>query len=298
MRQRAALGVGLLTWLLAGCAGGPAAPARSGPARPEAAAAAPARDVVLLEVALLECPLGDPYINRDVWGLADELVVGPEHQAAVEDNGFRVAQIGGIVPDELQELLTSKRSNVNPRRRQILVGHPVPLNLGPTVPVVQYSVVQDGEPVTTSLEQAQCRLLVVPAYDADGKVRLHFTPQVEYGERVTTYHPAPDGSGWVMQVERPEKSYPELNWDVTLAPNQYLVVGARFDQRQSLGYASFVQADPANPVQRLLVIRTRSAGGPGPDDTGDGPVAVYANRSPVLAEQAQLPWTTARGRSP
>jgi hypothetical protein len=296
MRDWAALTVGLLTWLFAGCAGGPPAPARGWPA----SAAAPARDVVVLEVALLECPLGDPYINNEVWGLADELVVGPEHQAAVEDNGFRVAQIGGIVPDELQELLTSKRSNVNPRQRQILVDHPAPLNLGPTVPAVHYTVLVDGEPVSADLEQAQCRLQVVPSYTEDGKVRLLFTPEVEYGERVTRYQPAPDGSGWMMQLERPKKTYADLDWEVTLAPNQYLVIGARFDQRQSLGYASFVQADPANPVQRLLVIRTRCPGGPVTDteDADEPPANTYASRNPVLAEQAQMPWTTARGHSP
>lgn len=294
MRQWAALGAGLLTWLLTGCAGGPSGPSRHAAARASASAAASGRDMVVIEVALLECPLGDPYINQEVWRFADELVVGPEHQAALEDNGFRVAQVGGIVPDELQELLTSKRSNVNPRQRQIPVGQSAALNLGPTLPVLQCTIRENGEPHSVDLEQALCQLMVVPRYTDDGKIHLHFTPQVEYGERVTTYQPAPDGTGWAMQIERPHKSFPALDGDVTLAANQYLVVGARFDQRQSLGCASFVQADPSDPVQRLLVLRTRSLGAPSAQ--GDEPGAVYASRAPVLAEQAQTPWITARGQ--
>jgi hypothetical protein len=298
MRRRVALGVGLLTWLLAGCAGGPSVPDWLAHARPKTTA--PARNIVLLEVALLECPLGDRYINNDLWDLADEFAVGADHQAAVEDNGFRVAQIGGIIPDELQELLTSKRSNVNPRQRQVLPGHSAPVQLGPTVSSLHFTMLQDGEPITTNLDQAQGRLQVLPTFTADGNIRLHFTPEVEHGEPISTYHPAPDGSGWMMQVERARQTYADLAWEVTLAPRQYLVIGARFDQPQSLGYACFVQADPISPVQRLLVIRARDPAGPAPDDEveEEGVAPVCARRVPVLAEQAQKSCTTARGRAP
>src|SRR5438105_15292900 len=70
-------------------------------------------DIVQLEVAVLERPLGDHYINQDLWDVADEQVVAVERKAALEDNGFRIGQVGGLVPAELPALLTSDRSDVN-----------------------------------------------------------------------------------------------------------------------------------------------------------------------------------------
>jgi hypothetical protein len=102
-----------------------------------------------------------------------------------------------------------------------------------------------------------------------------------------------------MEPERPHHSYPKLSWEVTLAPNQYLVVGTRFDQRHSLGFASFVQTEETNPVQRLLVIRTSCPGaapngGMGGDPAGELP----AHRMPPPALLAQLPYPTVRASRP
>jgi hypothetical protein len=295
MRPWATLGVGLLTWVLVGCVPSQVRTTSWFRGRqPFASPAAP--NTVEMEVALLECPVGDRYINRDLWALADEQVVTPEQKAALEDNGFRVALVGGIVPAELQTLLTSERNNVNPRRRLVLVGHPAAFDLASPAANLRYSVVQDGQPVEVELEQAQCKLVVVPGLTPEGKAKLHFTPEVEYGELVRNIQPSPEG--FFLEVERPHKAYPALSWEVSLEANQYLVIGARFDQRQSLGFASFVQADESNPAQRLLVIRTnRSAAAPG-SLLAEAEKAAMAKGAPPLALQAQTPWATARGCGP
>jgi hypothetical protein len=122
---------------------------------------------------------------------------------------------------------------------------------------------------------------------------------VEHGEQIPNYRPDDNLSGWVREVERPSKNFANLSWETTLGPNQYIVVGARFDQRQSLGFASFVQTDPSNPVQRLLVIRAARLGGNSSDPDGDDVMddKVQSSRSPVLAVQAQTPWTAVRASS-
>src|SRR5436305_7184312 len=55
-------------------------------------------DVVQMDVALLERPVGDPALNQGLWALADEQVIALEQKGVLEDNGFRVAQVGGITP--------------------------------------------------------------------------------------------------------------------------------------------------------------------------------------------------------
>src|SRR5262249_11590521 len=101
MRPWGTLGAGLLAGLLAACIPSQVKPSSwfkgHNPLQ-----APPAANTVQMELALLECPIGDPYINRDLWTLADEQIVSPESKAALADNGFRVAQVGGIIPAELQ----------------------------------------------------------------------------------------------------------------------------------------------------------------------------------------------------
>src|SRR5262249_21376080 len=88
-------------------------------------------DVVQLEWALIERPIGDRYLNENLWGLANEQIVPLERKDVLENNGLRIAQISGLLPAEFQDLLKSERSNPNARRRQIRAGQPAKLPLGP-----------------------------------------------------------------------------------------------------------------------------------------------------------------------
>ena len=74
-------------------------------------------DVVYLDVAIIEQTFGDAFLNRELWSETDEeaihvegeQVVGLERKTALEQNGFRVGQVGGLLPSKLQDLLTSPR---------------------------------------------------------------------------------------------------------------------------------------------------------------------------------------------
>ena len=109
----------LLWWLLAvlagGCAHGLPARSTSWLDRLKSLPVPTGPDVIHIDVVLLERPIGDSYINQEVWMAADEQAIPLERKAVLEDNGFRIGQIGGATPAELQSLLTSERSCVNPR---------------------------------------------------------------------------------------------------------------------------------------------------------------------------------------
>lgn len=220
-------------------------------------------DVVFLEIVLLERPAGDAFINHEVWATTDEQVIDLNGKAKLEDNGFRVAQVGGLVPPGLQSLLTSERANANPRRRQCRAGNPTVIALSPPYPTCRYRLSQDGTPAEVALEQAVCGVQVTPGLTDDNRVRLSFVPQVQHGERKGWPQPAEDGTGWTLQGQKPVERYPGLAWEVTLAANEYAVVGTRFGRPETLGYQCFVALHEANPVQRLLVVRAgRMAGVP------------------------------------
>src|SRR5262249_20002515 len=131
MRHRGILLLGLWASLLAGCLTGKAvqSTSRLSPFRPLRGLDGP--DVVLLATYLLEGPVGDRFLDQELWTLADDQVLPLDHKALLEENGFRVAQVGGVLPSGLQTLLTSKRSCPDPRQIQQHADKPRRLSLGP-----------------------------------------------------------------------------------------------------------------------------------------------------------------------
>ncbi len=209
-----------------------------------------AADVVGLQTALLEVPVGDHYLNNGFWAAADEQAIDLERKAVLEDNGFRVGLIGGIPPAEFQALITSERSNPDAHNLRLRADNARPLTIGEARPHCRFTLQTEGKPVPVSLENARCVLQVTPKLAADGAVQLTFLPVVQYGDKTILALPAEGGLRGQQATER----YPALGWEVTLAGPTYVVVGTRFDRVDTLGHQFFVTTG-AKPVQRLLAIR-------------------------------------------
>ncbi len=294
MRQWQGLLLGLLTGLLVGCTTAEPARTTSWLDRLRTIQPPTGTDVVQMQVALIEQRVGDPYLNEGLWILADEGIIPFERKQVLENNGFRIGQVGRV--PQLQTLLTSERSCANPREMRLHTGDAKELLLGPVQPVCRFQLRQDGEAEAVALEQAQLMLVVVATQTRDGSIRLRFTPQVQHGETHLVPSPAPDHTGITLLPQRAMDHYATLSWEVTLSPSEYVVVGARYDRPGSLGFQAFVRADEAPPVQRLLVIHVnRTANPEGPDGSGSEPDALM-QRSPPVASQAS--WTAARGTRP
>jgi hypothetical protein len=298
MRHRQALVLALLTGLVAGCATYQAVPSMSWLDRWRPFQGAAAADVIEVRVALVERPPDDSFINQDLWSLADEQIIPLERKAELEENGFRVGELGGNTPAGLLSLLTSERSNVNPRCLFLHAGQPTLIALGPAMASCSFRSPQGGESAEVSLEKAQCAFNLVPSLTSDGRIRLQFTPQIRHGETRLVPRAAVDGSGFILQEECPTQSYSSLSWEVILAANQYVVVGARKDRPESFGCQCFVRRDEPIPVQRLLAIRTWRMAAPLPSENlaETSEDSTPPSRIPPLAVQAA--WTKARGSAP
>jgi hypothetical protein len=215
-------------------------------------------DVVQLEWGLIERPVGDHYLNEDLWELANEQVIPLERKDVFECDGLRIATIGGLLPAEFQELVRSERSNPSPMRRQVRAGHPVILPIGPVRANCDWGL-QKTSFITgippQDLHNAQFGFAMTPSMASDNKVRLSFTPQIEHGETKVAIKPAEDRSGWTSSPQATIDKYSHLSWDVTLGSNDYLLIGCRFQRDHCFGKEAFVRIDEPRPVQRLLVIR-------------------------------------------
>ena len=73
-------------------------------------------DLVVMDVAVLERPAGDRYLNGPLWSTIDEQAVDLERRAVLDDNGLRVGRFGGMLPAGLQSLLTTDRGDADRHR--------------------------------------------------------------------------------------------------------------------------------------------------------------------------------------
>src|SRR5437899_77316 len=69
-------------------------------------------DYAVIRVALIEQPIGADFLSDRLWQRVDELV---DDHDQLDENGFRVGQLVGTPPSELQQLLLSKRSCADPK---------------------------------------------------------------------------------------------------------------------------------------------------------------------------------------
>jgi hypothetical protein len=250
-------------------------------------------DTVRIDVAFIERPPGDYYLNRTLWDLADEQAVDLEHKPALDDNGFRIGVIGGLLPADLLALLTSNRTCVDPHRVQLRAGGSTPIALGAEHACCSFTLYTDGRGVPVKLANAQCLLQVEPVPADGGRTTLRFTPVVKHGRARREPRVVREASGeyrWDMEEQQAAETYGSLSWEVTVAPGEYVVIGTRLDRDDTPGQMFFLDTESEKPTQRLLVIR---GGHNLPDQS---PAEPGSRRSAPLALQAG--WRFARGTSP
>ena len=231
-------------------------------------------DVVQLDVYLVERPIADPCINREVWELADEQVLQDRKQV-LEENGWRACVLGDSPPDSLQRLLHSERSCANPRRQFFHAGKPTQIVLGPVLPRLAVPLHQEAGVNAVDLDQGAMSLAGDVRLTDDGQITLHFAPQVRHGQQETMPRPVPGPSGelrWDVQVEQPTETYRGLGWEMTVPPKTYVAIGTRLDRPDTLGQIAFLNTEGLRS-QRLLVLRVTALGGGRPRRRGARPVA-------------------------
>ncbi len=263
---------------------------------------------VQIEVSLVRQQLGDPYLNHDLWDMVDEQALPLDQKPVLAANGFRVGTVGGTVPGELQNLLThepkdagirlaskTEGNGASARRLTIKVGHPYFLPLGPADRPATLKVARNGQQSRLELEKTQFGVFIQPAVSPDGETVLRFEPAVRHGDNNLMPKPTEDRSDWTLLTTRPEERFPSLGWEITLPPNEYLIVGGLVQQPGTLGHYSFVQDDMRSPGQWLLVVRSCrpqqvSAHHYSPVAQADGEPQSAKKRGPLpLALQSLLP---------
>ena len=242
-------------------------------------------DGLYVESVLLERPVGDTFLDRDLWAAGRSPLPG-EADAVLAENGLRVLVLGGNLPPGFQKILASEAETVNPHsltfanRKDAVIP-----TAGPT-DLCEYDVRPDlaAKRTKVTLKQARCGVMVRPERTADGRVKLWCEPQVQHGDRTDWFRPNADATEILKQGEVPLERYPGLGFDVLLGPNEYLLIGWPANADATLGAALFgVEAD-GRPRERVLVIR---AGVNGASATDLPPIPARRGRPSIAAEVAR-----------
>jgi hypothetical protein len=269
---------------LAGCVTRSARPPVASIARSLAPAAAV--EGVYLESVLLERPVGDKFLDRDLWAAA--LPVGSqEARVLLSENGLRAGVLAGALPPRFQALLASETEALNGRGLTFASRKEEVLPTSGPHERCSFGLLADlaGTRSAVALTQARCGVLVRPEALDHGRVKVTCEPQIQHGERQPWFRPSADGIGWVKYDEIPLARYPILAFDALIGPNEYLLIGWHADQPNTLGEALFAVAANGQPRQRVLVIRARQVNpGAAPDLPPLGPI-----RRPSVAAEAARP---------
>src|SRR5207249_4530287 len=154
----------------------------------------------------------------------------------LQDNGLRVGLIiSGRTPDGLQRLLTQKKSNPDARGFLRPVGNPATIMLVPELEECEFPLHHDGKAEPKRFVKAKCQIEVMPTLETDGKVRLLFTPQIEYDDPQKWSRLNPK-LALSVQGLRSTENFEALRWELSLGLNDYVVIGSGFEKRQTLGY--------------------------------------------------------------
>ena len=242
----------------------------------------PPADGIYIDHVLIEQPVGDSFLNRDLWAVGPA-AAPPAVTALLAENGLRAVVFGGNLPPKFQALVASEPDTVNARR--FVFGnakeHVIP-TAGPTDPC-HFDLLTDlaGKRTKVAFRQARSGMMVRPEATADKRIKVWCEPQIQHGDRQEFLRPTADATQFVMHGEVPAERYAGLGFEATLGPGDYLVIGWSAGEASRLGEAMFGVEAGGRPRQRVLVIRAGQLGG----GTTDLP-AIPSLRRPSIAAEA------------
>jgi hypothetical protein len=218
-------------------------------------------EALLVQSVLIEQPIGDEFLDRELWAVARP-VGEPETRALLAENGLRAGILSGSLPQRFQDLLDSEADTVTPSEMSFNKRKDAVIPTAGPVDPCRFAFLADLAGAAQQLEfkNARCGVFVRPRAEEGGRVGIYCEPQIKHGEPRDHYRPNEDGTGFIKTEEMPLEQYPMLGFDVALGTGDCLVIGWNAEQPETLGQAFFAAEINNRPRQRVLVIRAYQHG--------------------------------------
>ena len=243
---------------------------------------------VLLKVAIISRPFGDPAINEVVWKAADEQVIPSKDRHAWEVNGLRIGRIIGELPLELEAIMNDTNSNhkVTPTNFFIENGEPTLIKISDPVEHASLFLNRDNRAFGNDYEDVSGYFRVTAQHEGSNNVSLRLVPEFHHGPVTRTFQAVPIASAigaqqFQINNGQEEEVIRELSTGLILQPGQVAVLGCRHDKKRGLGTFFFTQSVASNEqrLEKLILIwASRNMQGVGPDDR----TAKQKDRTPLF----------------
>jgi hypothetical protein len=215
-----------------------------------------ARDKIVVRSVLLERPTGDPYLATELWETTLK-PLPPETAALLAENGLRVGTFPSNAPAELLERINAGDGTVRPHESTANLGEAKVLPVNGPVPHARFQIFDDigAAPKSIEFENGQFGFAMTGMAADGGKLKLAFEPKAQHGQRQGWFRPTLDGTGFARHEQKELDRFPKLQFEVTVRPGEYLVIGPTERPADRAGGAWFVADANGGSRMRILVVR-------------------------------------------
>jgi hypothetical protein len=235
-------------------------------------------DTAYLEYVVIERTEGGEEINRRAWDRVDEQMFPFETRTLLESAGLRVGVTNDTAPGPLRRLIEDPRTNRGHRGRTFALDKPAELPVSGALARADFPVPgTDDAPARFARPFVQLGFDLTVREAADGRAQVKLVPWARYRDRALLLPNDPDG-----RRDQTTESFPGGAFDVTVSPNELLVIGTDSYWEDTFGHGAFTEALEDRRVQRLLVLRAVvvRAERPAPGKSSALPLASQAASSP------------------
>lgn len=226
-------------------------------------------DSVVLDYFFVRVPLDDPLANGELWNEADEQQLPADLRMRLADHGIRAGLLGSQIPRSLEKLVGQQTAPTSDDPNAI-----VDFEAEPRV-VQRHVQLRKGmtSEILTALEREKLVLLEtergmvggktyrkaqgvfqLKSYpQPDGRVRIELAPELHHDEPRLEY--VDHQGGWMPEVRRPRRLFPELKMEATLAPGEMAVLTCLPGSSGTLGHHCFTESTTRGLTQKLLIVR-------------------------------------------
>ena len=224
-------------------------------------------DAVVIEVQIIDIPVGDTAWQAELWNGIDEQYLSIEVRRRLYEAGFRTGIVGSKIPDILEREMEVQREasldlqeigetpSAKYHRLSCRAGKRREVVTGPQISELNFVRNENGSVRGRTLQLASCLLTLRSFPRVDGSIDLEIRPELEHGS-LRQKIVAGEGS-FRFQAGRDRELLADLTMTARLNPGEMLLVTS-VDPPFGLG-REFFTIEAADGTRRLRLLTFRLA---------------------------------------